>query len=78
MLSKSRAGLGASGTGPAHPHARHSSFDDCLREQHPQEVAARTESLDRSVKELIQFILTGVEMLEMDGYVLTENIKMDA
>ncbi len=41
------------------------------------EIAARTEVQGGTVKEKVQFILTDIEMPEMDGYVLTRKIKDD-
>jgi two-component system, chemotaxis family, chemotaxis protein CheV len=41
-------------------------------------IADREETLGRPVSESIQVILTDVEMPEMDGYVLTRNIKADS
>lgn len=46
--------------------------------QELQKIAARAEVLHQPVKDYIQLILTDVEMPEMDGYVLTRNIKGDA
>lgn len=40
-------------------------------------IAAQAESSGRKVKELVQLVLTDVEMPEMDGYILTKNIKSD-
>jgi len=45
--------------------------------QELQKVAARADVLQQPVKDYIQLILTDVEMPEMDGYVLTRNIKSD-
>lgn len=45
--------------------------------QELQKIAARADVLHHPVKELVQLILTDVEMPEMDGYVLTRNIKSD-
>ncbi len=42
-----------------------------------QKVAAQSEVSGRPVKDYIQLVLTDVEMPEMDGYVLTKNIKSD-
>ena len=42
-----------------------------------QRIAARCELQGRKVKDDIQLILTDAEMPEMDGYVLTKNIKAD-
>lgn len=42
-----------------------------------QRIAAAAESRGELVKQYIQIILTDVEMPEMDGYVLTKNIKSD-
>ncbi len=41
------------------------------------ELAEKAESEGCSVKDYIQVILTDVEMPEMDGYVLTRNVKAD-
>jgi len=43
-----------------------------------QKLAARAEAMQQPVSQLVQLILTDVEMPEMDGYVLTRNIKSDA
>jgi two-component system chemotaxis response regulator CheV len=40
-------------------------------------IASRAEVLDQKVTDYIQLVLTDVEMPEMDGYVLTRNIKGD-
>lgn len=40
-------------------------------------VAAQAELVNRPVSDLIQLVLTDVEMPEMDGYVLTKNVKSD-
>ena len=40
-------------------------------------VASYADSSGRKVNELISMILTDVEMPEMDGYILTKNIKAD-
>lgn len=45
--------------------------------QELQKIAARADVLHEPVKDYIQLILTDVEMPEMDGYVLTRNIKSD-
>ena len=42
-----------------------------------QKIAAQAETARRPVTDFIQLILTDVEMPEMDGYVLTKNIKND-
>jgi two-component system chemotaxis response regulator CheV len=42
-----------------------------------QKIANYADATGRSVKELVQLILTDVEMPEMDGYILTKNIKSD-
>jgi two-component system chemotaxis response regulator CheV len=42
-----------------------------------QDLAARAEAAGRKTSDYIQVILTDVEMPEMDGYVLTKNIKQD-
>lgn len=42
-----------------------------------QKVAAYAESTGHPVKDMIQLVLTDVEMPEMDGYILTKNIKSD-
>ena len=41
------------------------------------EVAERAESAGKSASDYIDFVLTDVEMPEMDGYVLTQRIKSD-
>ncbi|MDJ0740253.1 MAG: chemotaxis protein [Gammaproteobacteria bacterium] len=46
--------------------------------QRLQEIAAHAEAAGRPVTDYLQFILTDVEMPEMDGYVLTQQIKSDA
>ncbi len=43
-----------------------------------QRIAAQADSLRVPVSDLIQLVLTDVEMPEMDGYVLTKSIKSDA
>ena len=43
-----------------------------------RKIADRAETLGRPVSESMQVILTDVEMPEMDGYVLTRNIKADS
>ncbi|MBP9712544.1 MAG: chemotaxis protein CheV [Sterolibacterium sp.] len=42
-----------------------------------QRVAAHAKNTERPVKELVQVVLTDVEMPEMDGYILTKHIKSD-
>jgi two-component system chemotaxis response regulator CheV len=42
-----------------------------------QKIASRAELSNRPVTDYIQVVLTDVEMPEMDGYVLTKNIKSD-
>ncbi|GAB1394052.1 chemotaxis protein [Rhodocyclaceae bacterium] len=42
-----------------------------------QKIASYADASHRSVKEFVQLILTDVEMPEMDGYILTKNIKSD-
>ena len=42
-----------------------------------QKLAAYAQSSGRPVSELVQLVLTDVEMPEMDGYILTKNIKSD-
>lgn len=42
-----------------------------------QKIAAHADSSGRLVRDVIQLILTDVEMPEMDGYILTKNIKSD-
>ncbi|MDP2828840.1 MAG: chemotaxis protein [Sulfuricellaceae bacterium] len=41
-------------------------------------IAARAEQAKLPVKNFIQLVLTDVEMPEMDGYILTKNIKSDS
>jgi two-component system chemotaxis response regulator CheV len=43
-----------------------------------QRIAAQADTLRVPVSSLVQLVLTDVEMPEMDGYVLTKNIKSDA
>ncbi len=40
-------------------------------------IANYADATGRQVKELVQLVLTDVEMPEMDGYILTKNIKSD-
>jgi two-component system, chemotaxis family, chemotaxis protein CheV len=40
-------------------------------------IAAQAEVAGRPVSDFVQLVLTDVEMPEMDGYVLTKNIKSD-
>jgi two-component system chemotaxis response regulator CheV len=42
-----------------------------------QKIAAQAEVAGRQVSEIVQLVLTDVEMPEMDGYVLTKNVKGD-
>lgn len=42
-----------------------------------QRIANYADASDRPVKDLVQLVLTDVEMPEMDGYILTKNIKSD-
>jgi two-component system chemotaxis response regulator CheV len=42
-----------------------------------RKMAAHADSTGRQVRDIIQLILTDVEMPEMDGYILTKNIKSD-
>lgn len=42
-----------------------------------QKIAAYAEAAHRPVSDMVQLILTDVEMPEMDGYILTKNIKSD-
>ena len=42
-----------------------------------QKLAAHATSSGKQVSEMVQVILTDVEMPEMDGYILTKNIKSD-
>jgi two-component system, chemotaxis family, chemotaxis protein CheV len=42
-----------------------------------QKLASHAESTGRKVKDMVQLVLTDVEMPEMDGYILTKNIKSD-
>lgn len=43
-----------------------------------QKVANYADATGRKVKDMVQLILTDVEMPEMDGYILTKNIKSDS
>ena len=42
-----------------------------------QKIATYAEASGREVKDMVQLVLTDVEMPEMDGYILTKNIKTD-
>jgi two-component system chemotaxis response regulator CheV len=42
-----------------------------------QKIAAYAETTGRKAKDLVRLVLTDVEMPEMDGYILTKNIKTD-
>ena len=42
-----------------------------------QKIAAQADMAGRAVTDYVQLVLTDVEMPEMDGYVLTKNIKSD-
>lgn len=42
-----------------------------------QKVALQAEASGKKAKDLVQLVLTDVEMPEMDGYILTKNIKSD-
>lgn len=42
-----------------------------------QKIAAYATSSGRQVRDIVQLVLTDVEMPEMDGYILTKNIKTD-
>ncbi len=42
-----------------------------------QKIANFADSTGRKVKDMVQLVLTDVEMPEMDGYILTKNIKSD-
>ncbi|MDP2795663.1 MAG: chemotaxis protein [Sulfurisoma sp.] len=42
-----------------------------------QKIAAYAQSSGRQVKDIVQLILTDVEMPEMDGYILTKTVKSD-
>jgi two-component system chemotaxis response regulator CheV len=43
-----------------------------------QKIASYAEAAGRSAKDFVQLVLTDVEMPEMDGYILTKNIKSDS
>ena len=43
-----------------------------------QKIATIAQTSGRQVKDMVQLVLTDVEMPEMDGYILTKNIKSDA
>jgi len=43
-----------------------------------QKIANHAESAGRRVRDIIQMVLTDVEMPEMDGYILTKHIKSDS
>jgi two-component system chemotaxis response regulator CheV len=40
-----------------------------------QKIAKHAEAMGRKTKDVVQLVLTDVEMPEMDGYILTKNIK---
>lgn len=42
-----------------------------------QRLASYAQATDRKTSDLVQLVLTDVEMPEMDGYILTKNIKSD-
>jgi two-component system chemotaxis response regulator CheV len=42
-----------------------------------QKIASYAEAAGRKVSDIVQLVLTDVEMPEMDGYILTKNIKSD-
>jgi two-component system chemotaxis response regulator CheV len=42
-----------------------------------QKIASYAESSGHKAKDMVQLVLTDVEMPEMDGYILTKNIKSD-
>ena len=42
-----------------------------------QKIALQAAASGRTVKDMVQLVLTDVEMPEMDGYILTKNIKSD-
>ena len=42
-----------------------------------QKIAAYADSAGRKVSDVVQLLLTDVEMPEMDGYILTKNVKSD-
>lgn len=46
--------------------------------QELQKLADYAEATGRQTKDVVQLVLTDVEMPEMDGYILTKNIKADA
>lgn len=46
--------------------------------QELQKIAAYAEATGRQTKDVVQLVLTDVEMPEMDGYILTKNIKADS
>jgi two-component system chemotaxis response regulator CheV len=42
-----------------------------------RKIATQADSVHRPVKDFVQLVLTDIEMPEMDGYMLTKNIKSD-
>lgn len=46
--------------------------------QELQKIADYAEATGRQTKDVVQLVLTDVEMPEMDGYILTKNIKADS
>lgn len=55
----------------------HSAVNGRLAWEELQRLAQYAESSGRRVKDMLHLILTDVEMPEMDGYILTKNIKSD-
>ncbi|MFK5893405.1 MAG: chemotaxis protein [Pseudomonadota bacterium] len=61
-----------------HMHVAHiSAHNGALAWKRLKEIADKAETNGLSVSHYVQAILTDVEMPEMDGYVLTKNIKAD-
>ena len=71
------------GAQPDRAHAEGAGHHVYRGDQRPQaweelqKIATYAESTGRQVKDLVQLVLTDVEMPEMDGYILTKNIKSD-
>jgi len=59
-------------------HIKHmSSVNGLVAWQELQRLAERAEAMEEKLSNQIQLVLTDVEMPEMDGYMLTRNIKSD-
>lgn len=68
QIERTLAAMGVRGIGAVNGRA---AWDELQR------IATFAEGSGRHVKEYVQLVLTDVEMPEMDGYLLTKNIKSD-